>query len=228
MRWIVTSLVLLAVATMARAGGINLSWDHCHGDGAVSYKSFFCDTNSGSEDIIGSFVLDAATPQAPSREEVVFDFQAQGATLLPAWWDFATLSSCRRNQMAVEGVPRPVPSACQSSTSNVVAFVRDNFRYPTPDHMQLSVTLLVSGPPLAAGTEYFCCRLILGHAASVGADACAGCTDAVAITLSQLRVLAGTDQTLSTPAGGNVIDWQVPTPTAGRRSSWGSVKALYH
>lgn len=227
MRWFCISCVLLGLATTARASGINLSWDRCAADGQVLHKSFACDTNAGREAAVGSFVLDAGTPAPPSREEMVFDFQVQGA-VLPVWWDFATLSSCRRNQMVLDAVPLSEPTVCRTSSSGFVDFVRDNFRYPAPDHMVVTVGVLLTGTPLVPGAEYFCLRLTFGNAATTGAGACGGCFDPVAITLSQLRVLAGTDQTLAGPALANTVFWQSSNPTATRRASWTAVKALFH
>src|SRR5690349_1796199 len=49
---------LLAVASAAHAAGVSLRWNDCYGDGGVQNKNFACDTNAGSQTLVGSFTLD--------------------------------------------------------------------------------------------------------------------------------------------------------------------------
>ena len=228
-------LALLLLATTAQASGLNLSWDRCYGDGApVVNKTFACDRNSGSEVFVASFIL--AAPISPLRlVEVAFDLQSPSGTALPPWWAYTTSNSCRLNQMTIDGAP-PLPGGnCQGWVPGLIApfdLSRYDFQSPTPDLARLVVSAGGGNAALLAGTEYLACAIHLSHVRTVGPDACGGCLDPVAITLSQLRVaqagpIPPPDQLLSVAAGGNVVVWQPGRPTAARASTWSAVKALY-
>src|SRR5262245_62880309 len=95
--WLVAS-ALLAVApvTSARAGDeLYLRWDNCFGDGGAYNKVFACDTNSGSETLVGSFRL-AATTDSVAGLEINVDLAALGPAI-PDWWSMRQSSpaGCR-------------------------------------------------------------------------------------------------------------------------------------
>src|SRR5262245_4303275 len=78
-------LLLAAMSPLpARAlSTLNLRWDACIGDGGVSNKSFACNTNTGVNTLVGSWVshLDL---QNVTGNQVVVDLGAY-APPLPAW-----------------------------------------------------------------------------------------------------------------------------------------------
>ena len=80
-------LVLLtsrARATAVSPAGVNLRWDACYGDGGAWNKNFACDTNIGTDRLLGWFELAQDLSQVSGREIYIY-LGAQGATL-PAWW----------------------------------------------------------------------------------------------------------------------------------------------
>jgi hypothetical protein len=218
---------LLLAAQAAHGAGLNLAWDQCYGDAPpVVRKLFACDRNSGVEMVVASFVP-AFNHSTAGLLEVQFDIQTRSGVTLPVWWDFATLSSCRKNQATVGSTPLMPLVTCRDLLSSPVVAIRDDFRYPTPDHMVLTASAQAGSTPLAAGFEYFAYVFVISHALSSGAGACEGCLEPVAITLTALRVGFPTPEILTVPAGGNVVGWQQDLPVAARNVTWGAVKALY-
>ena len=57
-------LALALVAPAHAAQGVNLSWSRCHGEaGGTQNRAFACDTNTGAEHLVASFVLPTDLPQ---------------------------------------------------------------------------------------------------------------------------------------------------------------------
>lgn len=224
-------LSVLAAVIPAHAAGVNLAWDRCYGDGPpVTNKSFACDQNTGLETVVASFILGSPVPSA-GLLEVQLDIHTRSGTALPVWWDTRTITSCRRNQIVFDGLPPTPIVTCQPVITSSVPelfIIRNNFQVPTPDHMVLVASASVGTMPLAASVEYFACRVLIHHSGTIGTSACSGCMEPVAITLSQLRIGGLSPTILSTPASGNVVNWQSDVPTATRNSTWSAVKALYH
>jgi hypothetical protein len=220
------SLVLFANA--AQAFGLNLAWDQCYGDAPpVVRKLFACDRNTGVDMVVASFVP-AFSHSTGGLLEIQFDIQTRSGVTLPVWWDFATLSSCRRNQATIGSVPLTPLLTCRDLGSNPVVAIRDDYRYPTPDHMVLTASAQAGNTPLVGGVEYFAYAFVISHALSTGAGACAGCLEPVAITLTALRAGFPSPEILTVPAGGNVVGWQQDLPVAVRNVTWSAVKSLYH
>ena len=142
---------LFLAADAAHAAGLNLAWDHCYADAPpVVRKLFACDRNSGVEMVVASFVP-AINHSSSGLLELQIDIQTRSGGTLPVWWDFETLSSCRRNQGAIGTTPLVPLVTCQDPGSSPVVAIRDNFRYPTPDHRVLVASTKGGGTPLAAG-----------------------------------------------------------------------------
>src|SRR5690349_13517937 len=106
--------LLLATALVATpclaASSTRMSWDHCAADGRVANRTFACDTNAGSELLVGSFEMDQASTQV-SGEEVTIDVVSSAATM-PAWWQYMDPATCRRTSLTWLTAPSPGPSAC--------------------------------------------------------------------------------------------------------------------
>jgi hypothetical protein len=222
-----TLVSLLLVAQAAHAAGLNLAWDHCYAEAPpVVRKLFACDQNTGADVVVASFVP-ALDHSSSGLLEIQIDVQTRSGGTLPVWWDFETLSSCRRNQGAIGTTPLEPLVACHDPGTGPVVAIRDNFRYPTSDHMVLVVSAKGGTTPLAAGFEYFACTFLISHALSTGPGACDGCLEPVAITLTALRVGSPMSEILTVPAAGNVVGWQQDLPVATRNVSWSAVKSLY-
>jgi hypothetical protein len=109
-------LVLAGTASLVSAAGTNLRWTDCAGDGGVPNRSFACNSNEGSRDLVGSFVLDADLPQV-SGNELIVDLVSVTPTL-PDWWRFRSVGSCRQTALSIsaqDGVACPDPFELQAS-----------------------------------------------------------------------------------------------------------------
>ena len=94
-RSLVALLALLALASRVHASaGVNLRWDQCLGDGGVPNRNFACNTNAGSEALVGSFVLASDFANATGLQVTVL-LAVGSAPLLPAWWEFKNAGTCR-------------------------------------------------------------------------------------------------------------------------------------
>lgn len=250
-RWLLGSSVVAAMlfaASSAFAGGVNLQWSRCFGEGlGTANRTFACASNGGVNQLVTSFVLDTAVPTV-SGNELVLDF-ISSTNPLPAWWEMKDLGTCRQNAVNFSTSANPLDGTCvdwaqgQSaggigSYDNSLGSIDPSF---TAQHRRMKVALavqLTALQDLAAGTEYFSCNININNAKTVGPVNCAGCTDQVCIVLNSIRVTTNTpggaaDVTLGTPtvAGSNEVTWQGAGANCAavpvRNATWGQVKALY-
>jgi hypothetical protein len=92
--WTIMTVALAASAHAATTPpGVNLRWDSCYADGGVINKTFACDTNTGSERLVMSFVLDADMLDVSGQEIRVF-IKSVNPTL-PSWWALKNAGTCR-------------------------------------------------------------------------------------------------------------------------------------
>lgn len=211
-------LALALLASPAAAGtsppGVNLNWDRCFGDGSVQYKQFACDTNTGSERLVGSFELAQDWPGVTGIE-ITLDLGSLSDPL-PAWWRFFNAGSCRQTALTAVLVPPTGAAACvdwaQGEAAGGVAGYQTSV-YGN-NRMRLKLGTAVAIPhDLFAGQEYFQFTLNIAHARTVGTGACSGCTDPVVIFLSLSKVVAGLSgmQLLNRGAndtGSQWVSWQ--------------------
>src|SRR5215831_13500479 len=66
-------LLLAMSASVAGASGVGLRWLSCIGDGGAINQNFACNSNSGSNTMVGTFELNAAGLAQTSGNEVVVD-----------------------------------------------------------------------------------------------------------------------------------------------------------
>src|SRR5262245_27652538 len=90
---IVVALALfLHASPSAAAPGLSLAWDHCRSEAtAVQNKMFACDTNTGSQTLVGSFALTFPVERVAATE-VVLQLAPDGS-VIPAWWQFRNTGS---------------------------------------------------------------------------------------------------------------------------------------
>ena len=115
--------------------------------------------------------------------------------------------------------------------------------YLEPNRARLRSICAVDGDhafSLDASSEIYIAEFPIGHYKTVGTGACPGCTDGVCIALQLIELAqpAGVgDYYLTNPIARQYVTWQpgglsagggCPGATPARRSTWGSVKALYH
>src|SRR5262245_30455480 len=244
-RHLLVSLVLL-LAPAAHASTVNLRWDSCWGDGGAQNRSFACDTNTGSQSIVGSFVPFAAVHGVV---RVDFSVQIQFATpTVPSWWMFKNPGSCRQASLSVRALPPLAAAQCIDWASSAALGVIASYNISTftPNLVLLTGASVVSTEAAAdvvAGQEYFAFQLRIDNLKTVGPGACGGCNTGACIYLRsvQLHSADGSNNPflgIGIAPGDQVSDaralWQpanaapacgFPVPASNR--TWGELKALY-
>ena len=238
-------LALALVAPAHAAQGVNLSWSRCHGEaGGTQNRAFACDTNTGAEHLVASFVLPTDLPLT-SGNEVIVDL-VSAADPLPQWWEFYNIGTCRMNSLSLNLVPDPSDVVCQewqqgASVGGIGAYQSTGGVFPGLDSRHRRMKIALAVPPyaladLVANTEYFSCDIVINHLKTVGTGACGGCSGSVCLVLTSINVttpVLANNVLLGggTTPGSDMAHWQGTNadcrvvPVLNR--SWGQVKALY-
>lgn len=235
---LISAALFALVVTSATAGeGINLRWSNCLTDAGASNRSFACNTNLGSNVLVGSFELSSAVSNV-SGQEITMDVQTDGAGALPAWWGFKNAGTCRMTSLSINFVLPATAVNCLDwsdgqSAGGIAAY---NIGFTSVNRARLLAVSAVPQSALAnlnAGQEYFIFNLVINNQKTVGTGACVGCGTSANVVFGKLKVttpVASNDFTLTNPSNGfdsNLATWQGGFPTATRRQTWGAVKALY-
>src|SRR5262245_41657126 len=221
----VAALLLILVSPTNAATtppGVNLRWDRCFGDGGVSNKDFACDTNTGSERLVGSFEL-ASTFTDMAGVEIYMDLGIAAATF-PAWWAFRKFGSCRLTSLSLVTSVPPGTANCQDWSNGQGSGGIGGYSIGSidPTRAQLQAAIAVPSTGLAQidpGVEYLAFSLTINHAKTVGTGACVGCAEPVCISLSFLHLASpatGSDVYLSQGANNSssqFATWQNGYPT---------------
>jgi len=238
-------------------GSVALRWDHCYGDGGTTARSFSCDTNSGSNELVVSAYPAAAVPQL-NGADVFLQIDVLGDALLPGWWQLWS-GGCRGTTALTASFVPPAgtvncldPWAGQASGGVIFDFHGDVI------HGQIhAICAIPQSVAIPAGAEVFIARIVVLHLKTVGAGSCTGCLSGACIGLKEVALLqpsgVGDFRILFALPGTNsdVAAWQVnavqfpflidgPGPgaleklfgpctaaTAAARTTWGAVKQLY-
>jgi hypothetical protein len=185
------SLITTAASAAPTPPGVNLRWDQCFSDGGVMNKTFACDTNTGSERLVMSVVLDADKADVSGQE---LRLMLQSATpTLPSWWAFANVGTCRQTSMTFAtalplGAVNCLDWADGQATGGIGSY---SIGFFGPNSVLLQIAAAVPQSSLAtllAGQEYFVGSLVINHAKTVGTGACLGCDQPVCILFDRLRV----------------------------------------
>jgi hypothetical protein len=244
------SLALVVIASTAHAGpGINLRWNACLGDLGVLNKNFACNTNSGSDVLVCSFVPPVDILQA-SGQEITIDLVTEGASL-PEWWAFKNVGTCRQAALAMNLAISPAAVNCTdwANGAGVGAIGAYKIGALTPNSARITAASAVAVEAIAflsAGTEYFSANFTINHSKTVGTGSCAGCTAGACIVFRADKVTTpvaihdvlitgatnGTDSFFATWQGGTVtsiggVTLPCPYPVPTRHSSWGALRSLY-
>jgi len=241
-------LLLALTATVAAAGpGVGLHWNACIVDGGVVNRNFACNSNNGSNQLVGSFEMGANLPGVVGTE-IVVDIASAGATL-PAWWQFKNVGTCRTAAMTmnqvISGTATCVDWALGASAGGIGAY-NIGARGPNTARMVAALAVAASGAAdLEPGTEYFSFNLLVNNTKTVGTGSCAGCQVPVCIVFNSVNVVPpapaigvkltgpsnGFDADFATWQGGagvvvdGVSGCGAATPTSNK--TWGAVKSLY-
>lgn len=244
------AILALLPALPAQAGAVNLRWSACWGDGGTVNRQFACDTNSGSDLLVGSFSVPA--PVTGVLTTVARVNLAFAGTSVPDWWQFRGTGACRSSGIGLSATPPAGATACadwaDGGRDAVLVYRTGVFSANTA---QLEVTSpVVPGAAfdLAPGHEYFAFTVILNHQKTVGAGPCAGCPLGACMGFMRVtltRVSPAPDYLLSPSSSlDQVVTWQggagiaipdflgagftyCPGATPTRSSTWGAVKSLY-
>ncbi len=242
-------MLLALTAGVAAAGqGVNIRWSACYGDGGVINRNFACNTNLGSNVLVGSFEVGNPVLRV-SGNEIVVDI-ASASSALPAWWAFRNAGTCRQTSLSFNTTIAATAVNCfdwsNGQSAGGIGAYNIGARGPNTARIVAATAVPVSGlADLFPATEYFTYNLVINNAKTVGTGACAGCAVAVCIVFNSVNLttpIAANNVFLTGPTngfdsdfttwqgGGGVIVQGVPgcgaaTPT--RNSTWGGVKSLY-
>jgi hypothetical protein len=249
-------LLLALSATIASASGVGLKWDLCAADGGMTNKAFACNTNAGSNQLVGTFALNAAGLAQVSGNEVIIDLASAGATL-PAWWQMFKAGTCRNTSLTMNFVANGAAVNCAdwalgASAGGIGAY---NIGQRGPNTSRIIAAIAV--PPsaladLAGGQEYFSFNVLINHLKTVGTGLCDGCQTPVCIVFNSINLttpILANNVKLSGPENGtdsDFVTWQggagvvvnppppgsppvsgCPAATPTKNATWSQVKSMY-
>ncbi len=237
-RTILLALALLAAsATLATAEGLMLRWQDCSGDGGVQNRTFACDTNTGSNTLVASFILDTGLSQV-NGDELVLDLASTSGTL-PDWWRFRTAGSCRQLALTIaahDGIGCPDLFALQASM-NIASYVVGTFGPNTARILSVNAVAPGFEVDLTGGQEYAFAKWSISNVKTVGTGACSGCAIPVCIlfSITHITTVGDLNNIIISNAAfplSNFASWQNAASSAcvrtpAQKSTWGAVKSLY-
>lgn len=232
--------LLPAIASAQPAIQLRLSWDHCAADGKVADRSFACDTNTGSESLWLSMVIQDGVPRTNVAAISGNVDVRTTSSLLPPWWQ-TLAGQCRANVVSlVVGAPA-AGGACEpwfgsGGVEPLGVFGQqqgiegsNSLRWPLGAAVPAG-----SEVTLAPGTEYLLARIQITHARSVGTGACTGCLVPVCIGFGELDLNYAGGTSMERIAGGpaSTVTWQGAyvsnyTPSLPGYDEWGYPRYTY-
>lgn len=233
---LVSALMACSVGVAAAGpGGLNLGWDECGGHAASLNRSVACDTNLGTNTLVGSFVTPCCVT-AMSGIEVVLNLETLPSW--PAWWDTRT-GSCRAGAITANTDFTTGPFTCFDYWAGLASsgLLMDGV---VGDRARIRILAAVPAGterPISEGTEVYAFKISISNAKTVG-DACPGCVDPVCIVLNSIDIVQplgnpGGNKFVSAPAARSFAMWRGGLPDCGvratpvRNETWGMIKALY-
>ena len=227
--------------------GCELRWDQCFGDGGAQNKNFACDTNTGTEKLVGSFVP-AWDIVDVTGLEIVINIAVGSAASLPAWWQLRNAGTCRFSSLTMNMTA--TAGNCPDWAMGFAAGGIGAYLIGALGPNTARIVMATAVPPdnyqaLTGRAEYFAFNLFINHANTVGTGACAGCSTPACIVLTGVRMttpLLATSRYLTGPSNltdSDYVTWQggagvttplgsgCPAATPAKQRTWGAVKALY-
>lgn len=203
--------------------GLNLTWEQCYGDGGTANRLFACNTNSGVERLVTSFVVDQQIANVNAME-IYVNIASDSATL-PAWWSMKNTGTCRPTSLTFTTTPPDPASTVCFDWSNAgavsgIAFYNIGVAGANTVKMAaLSAVAIGSGIVLDPGVQYFTGSFVINHAKTVGTGACSGCQVPACLHYSYMRLFVEDQPStpylvLNTPA--NTPNSQVATWQSGQ------------
>jgi hypothetical protein len=187
-----------------------------------------------------------------SGQELVISLATAGA-VVPAWWQFKNVGTCRQGALGLNTVVDINALNCVDwaqngpATGGIGAYdIGSGFGFANTATLKIAIAVPAAAlADLFAGQEYFSCNVTFTNAKTVGTGACTGCTVPVCLVFNSSKIttqVAANDRRLSGPMNGIDSDfctWQggagvvtrlgagCPAATPTKRANWGAVKSLY-
>ena len=241
---LISGALLALTASVASAGGVNLSWLDC-GLAGQQNQAFACNTNLGGVGgtLFLSFSPEPSMPDCVSNTWVI-DLQSAAAQL-PPWWDMKgsvdPVGRCRDTGFSMNTSFTAGPFSCVDPWVGAIGGQGTTYQAgsngPNTARIKGTLALPVTSPvAVDAASEYYSSSLIISRAKTVGTPSCAGCLDPVCLVLNEIEVggIASTqklthqrDRNWATWQGGQVGGAGCPLATPTNKSTWGQVKSLY-
>lgn len=237
----------LLAGSAAHAGGLNLAWTNCASEGGLANLSSACDSNAGSQVLVGSFVPIYDMSGVTGVEIVVDILVGDGTSTIPAWWEIGGPGDCRTGALTANEVVNAANTICNDwanglASGGLAAYNSGSIstippqNQPAHRHMVMGFAVAAAdSATLLPTNEYFAFNARITNAKSLGLGACAGCTTPACMVLNSIHIVPGVNpgQFLGTgtSAASNFATWQGTGPNCQlvptRRSSWSAVKQLY-
>lgn len=235
----VLALAAACVSAPARATEGMLAWDRCLLESGTVTKAFACDTNAGSETIVGSFVPPSGIGQFTGLE-ITIDFMTNADSPWPNWWAFRNPGTCRTNALTMQWDFTGGPGyGCSKLWGGEVLGGIAAFVTPYLVGHRSRLAAVVALPPesaraLSPDTTYDAFTLTIDHTNTVGGGACSGCEAPVCGTITKLVWTQpfGAGDFRWDGSGQSLLLWQSTVPTCPasiptRNTTWGALKSLY-
>ncbi|HEY6196500.1 MAG TPA: IPT/TIG domain-containing protein [Candidatus Eisenbacteria bacterium] len=169
----------------ARAEGVNLAWNNCSSGGLANHV-FACDTNSGFQELVVSFVPPPGINDLNSVEVGVTLLTEEA--FLSDWWHFEP-GGCRDGALSVldnfTGFTNCTPIWPGTSVAGY------GIQYPLPNQARIhAVSAIQFGSvSLNPNTEYYAVRIRIDNRKTVGPGSCSGCIPPVCAYLEYLALI---------------------------------------
>ncbi len=227
------ALLAVTVGLASAAPGLNLNWQDCSLSGVIN-RNFACSSNSGSSQLISSFVAPAGL-NSVSAFSMKVRMQTIGATL-GAWWD---IGGCRPGTAMIF-------STDFSGTTSGGVDCFDYFAGATgggffvPNDGGANRALITHGAAypqnfgaIPAGAEVYASRVLLSYTGTIGCEG--GCLDGACLHLDEVVINQSTGETttITNTATRSYVTWQgggglpCPESTPTKKATWGTIKSMY-
>jgi hypothetical protein len=212
--------------------------DDC-GLNGTSNLNFACDTDLGTDVIVGSVIVPPGVTALTGMEPTVLVVFDHGA--LPPWWTFGAAPNCRAASSLASAYPGgSVPGSCNTyfADNGAAGAHLPDANPPSPDRLRIRMVAAIDvglAGPVPAGEEIYLFTLTIDPQRTT--SGCAGCGIPATfnfsdLTLTQLVGVGDFDWTADLERGDLCAYWNdgicwgcCVVPAAN--TTWGQVQALY-
>lgn len=180
------TLAVLLCPSIVCAGGTALRWDSCYGDGGTANRTFACNSASGVNTAVGSFVTDVSM-SAVGNFEAIIDVRTASA-VLPEWWRLVNSGACRQTALSFAPFDR---AACRGvwagqGVPQIISYQVDT-NGPSSARIHISAGVpYINNALLFPGIEYAAFAMTITNEKSAGAEACDGCSIPACIAFTSI------------------------------------------